>query len=299
MTKRRGRIVAVALLACAYAAPGARAQEEQRPSAGFRVYVIDRAAPGRSLEDVAVSLTVRYRTGRGETLLLSRVTEDPGARGAGDAPAAGAIRGLVGSAEYVELYWTGRTGGEPRPKSEAPRGERPSGRALPPARDVLAKAHRGAFFTADFPGSRVIEAAAAWVTVRRGSESWTSEEFQGPSAPAEPEGATLAAVDRTLRTIEERSGVGATFMMLRPQVVLLIAELAKLAPAEFMDDSGAFGEERRRCLAYARAIENSCAYGDWGQVATLSLQCEPRVRAMESLRNEPARPEVPTLDHQP
>lgn len=135
--------------------------------------------------------------------------------------------------------------------------------------------------------------------MRRGDVSWTSEEFQGPSARAESDEELLAAVDGTLRTLQDRVNEGATFMMLHPQAVALIAELAKLAPAGFRDDRGEFESERQWCLGVARAIDNSVAYGDWGQVATFAQQCRPRVRSMEALRREPERPEVPTLDHQP
>src|SRR5689334_341154 len=99
-----GRILPAALILVAYSLPGARAQDA-RPSEGsgmVRVYVVDRrAGPMAGLQDAAASLTLRYRSGRGETILLVRA---PGERPPGDG-AEGAIRGLIGSGEFVELFW--------------------------------------------------------------------------------------------------------------------------------------------------------------------------------------------------
>lgn len=259
--------------------PGARAQDAK---ADLRVYLLDRRV-ATSPTDTAASLTVKYRNGRGETLLLARVTGD---HPSGES-SVGMIRGLVGSPAFVEVFWNGDQGSA----GPASAGDR--------ARDTLRQAHQGPYFTALLPESRIGEIVSAWITVRRGASSWTSEEFQRPSAPAEPDGAVLGAVDRTLRTIQERVTQGTTFMMLNPQAVLVTSELAKLAPTGFMDDSGVFENDRQGCLGLSRAMENSVAFGEWGRVAMLSLQCQPRVRSMESFRLEPAHPEVPTLDHQP
>jgi hypothetical protein len=290
-----GRIVPAVLLLVAYSRPGARAQDARPSDASgtVRVYVVDRrAGPMAGLQDTAASLTLRYRTGRGETVLLARA---PGERPPGEGTE-GMIRGLIGSGEFVELFWS--DGRVPSP-SAAPEERHEGGHPLPAARDVLRRAHRGPCFAASIPASHLADVTSAWVTVRRGSVSWSSEEFQGPSAPVESDEALLSAVDRTLHSLEDRVNEGASFMMLHPQAVILVAELAKLAPAGFHDDRGDFERERQWCLGVARAIDNSVAYGDWGQVATLSQQCRPRVRAMESLRHEPERPTVPTLDHQP
>src|SRR5581483_2860741 len=251
-----------------------------------------RAGPMAGLEDAAASLTLRYRGGRGETVLLARA---PGEGSRGEA-AEGAIRGLIGSGDFVEIFW-----GDARARSGSavPEERRGEGRLLPPARDVLRRAHQGPCFVASIPDSRLGDVTSAWVTVRRGAVSWSSEEFQGPSAPHESDEALLSAVDRTLHSIQDRINEGASFMMLHPQAVILVAELAKLAPAGFRDDRGIFERERQWVLGMARAIDDSVAYGAWGQAAVLSQQCRPRVQSMESLLREPERPAVPTLDHQP
>ena len=276
-----GRIWILPAVAALLAAvlPGARAQDAR---ADLRVYLLDRRVAA-SPADTAASLTGRYRNGRGETLLLARVAGDHSSGGS----SVGMIRGLVGSPAFVEVFWNGDRGSAAAPAA----GDR--------ARDTLRQAHQGPYFTALLPESRIGEIVSAWITVRRGDSSWTSEEFQQPSAATEPDAAVLAAVDRTLRTIQDRVTQGTTFMMLNPQAVLLTSELAKLAPTGFMDDSGVFENDRQGCLGLSRAMENSVAFGEWGRVATLSLQCQPRVRSMESFRPEPAHPEVPTLDHQP
>jgi hypothetical protein len=281
----RFRILPAALVLIATGIPGARAQDARtsETSGALRIYLLDRGTPATSLDDVAMSLTVRYRSGHGETVLLARTTAE---RPSGELPV-GSIRGLVGSGGFVEMFWPGGSGAT---GATAP-GEK--------ARDALKRAHRGPCFITSVPDSRFGEVASVWITVRRGDSTWTSEEFQRPTGPAESEGAVLTTVDRTVHGLQDRANEGTTFMRIHPQCVILIAELAKLAPSGFMDDTGAFEFERQTCLGYARGIENSCAYGDWGQVAMLSLQCQPRVRTMEALHKEPEHPEVPTLDHQP
>jgi len=77
----------------------------------------------------------------------------------------------------------------------------------------------------------------------------------------------------------------------------LIRALAKLAPAGFRDSTGAFEMERQWCLAVARAIDNACAYGEWGQIQNLSQSCGPRVNRMQSMEAAPRAPEIPTIDH--
>jgi hypothetical protein len=289
-----GRILPAVLLLVADTRPGARAQEA-RSSEGsgiVRVFVVDRrSGPMANLQDAAASLTLRYRTGRGETVLLRRTSgERPPAEGA-----EGEIRGLIGSGDFVELFWSdGRTSSG----STAPEDRREPA-PLPPARDVLRRAHHGPCFAASLPAARLSEVTSAWVTVRRGGVAWSSEEFQGPTAPVESDEALLSGVDRTLHTLQDRANDGATFMMLRPQAVILVTDLAKLAPAGFRDDRGEFEHQRQACLGAARAIDDSVAFGDWGLVSSLAQQCRPRVQAMESLRREPERHDVPTLDHQP
>lgn len=128
MSTRRlvfSRILPAAFILAAYALPGARAQEARpsEESGTIRVYVVDRRIGSMAgLQDAAASLTLRYRTGRGETVLLGRAVAE---RALGEG-AEGAIRGLIGSGEFVELFWgDGRVSsgpGPPRPRA------RPGGR---------------------------------------------------------------------------------------------------------------------------------------------------------------------------
>ena len=152
-----------------------------------------------------------------------------------------------------------------------------------PAEEVLRRAHRAPSFAAAIPSSRISDIVSATVTVRLGSSTWTSEEFQGPAAPVASEESAVADLERALRTVQERAGNGASFMMLKPAVDHLIRALAKLAPAGFRDSSGAFEQDRQWCLAMARGIDEACDYGNWGQMQTLSLGCGPRVKRMQSL----------------
>ena len=253
---------------------GAQAARIPDGSQLLRVYLIlDRQHPERVPDDTAVSMTLQSRSGRGETLLLARAAKEPADVGAG------AVRGLVGSPYFVELAWPG--GG---PKTT-------------PTGEALSRVHQGPSFIAIVPSSRISEATSATVTVRWGESTWSSEEFQGPALPAETEETAIADLERALRTIQDRSASGASFMMMKPAVDDLIRALARLAPAGFRDSTGAFEHERQWCLAVARAIGNACAYGEWGQIQNLSLSCGPRVKRMESMEAVPRAPEIPTIDH--
>jgi hypothetical protein len=77
----------------------------------------------------------------------------------------------------------------------------------------------------------------------------------------------------------------------------LMRALARLAPAGFRDSSGAFEQDRQWCLGVARAIDNACAYGEWGRIQNLSLSCGPRVKRMQSMEALPLAPEIPSVDH--
>jgi hypothetical protein len=269
------RTLSTALLAGLFlGSAGAQAARTPDGSQLLRVYLIlDRQRPERIPDDTAVSMTLQSRSGRGETLLLARVAKESADGGSG------AIRGLVGSPYFVEVVWPG------------------AGSKTTPTGEALRRVHQGPSFVAVVPSSRISEATSATVTVRRGESTWSSEEFQGPALPAETEETALADVERALRTTQERAAASATFMMMKPAVDDLIRALARLAPAGFRDSTGAFEQERQWCLAVARAIDDACAYGKWGQIQNLSLSCGPRLKRMESMEAAPRAPEIPTIDH--
>jgi hypothetical protein len=299
--------LAAALLATALAPIGARAQDERvaEPSHLVRVYLVDRRDRLPMNGDVAASLTLRYRSGRGETILLPRIA--PEARGSGESDAKiGALRGFVGSRGMAELFWRSdtssgsgaaapRTRPEASPPSEAAKSAAPS----PDPRDVLRRAHQGPFFAASIPASKLSRVASAWVTLRRGDQTWTTEEFQGPSVPKPTDEESLAGVENRLNILRQRADAGTTFMMVRPQAQLLLRDLAALAPYGFLDGTGAFEDRRQSCLAIARAIDDACSAGDWGRLSRLTLECRPVVQGMKELHPAPPRPNVPTLDHEP
>jgi hypothetical protein len=269
------RAMSTALLASLFlGSAGAQAARTPDGSQLLRVYLLlDRQHPERIPEDTAVSMTLQSRSGRGETFLLARVAKAPADGGVG------AIRGLVGSPYFVEVVWPG--GG---PKSA-------------PSEDALRRAHQGPCFVANVPSSRIPEATSATVTVRRGESTWSSEEVQGPARSGDAEETAIPDLERALRTIQDRAASGASFMMVKPAVEDLHRALARLAPAGFRDPTGAFEQERQWCLAMARAIDDACAYGKWGQIQNLSLSCGPRVKRMESMEAAPRAPEIPTIDH--
>lgn len=269
------RALSTALLAGLFVgSAGAQAARSPDGSQLLRIYLIlDRQHPERVPEDTAVSMTLQSRSGRGETFLLARVAKETAAGGSG------AIRGLVGSPYFVELVWPG---GSPK---------------ATPTGEALRRVHQGPSFVARVPGSRISEATSATVTVRRGESTWSSEEFQGPALPAKTEETAIPDLERALRTIQERTASGASFMMMKPAVEELLRALARLAPAGFRDSTGAFEQERQWCLAVARAIDDACAYGKWGQIHNLSLTCGPRVKRMQAMETVPRAPEIPTVDH--
>lgn len=304
----RGLLTA-ALLAGALPPARARSQEAAPPAQNplVRVYLLGRADLPPITGDVAASLTLQYRSGRGETLFLPRLA--PEARVSdGPGPGIGMIRGLVGSRSVVELFWksevpTGAGDSGPRAAQESPAAAgapaTPGPGQAPDPRELLRRAHQGPSFAARIPASKLAHVASAWVTVRRGDETWTSEEFQGPSVRKPSEEESLAGVERHLGLLFERAVAGTTFMMVRPQTQLLLRDLAWLAPYGFLDGSGAFEDKRQSCLAMARSMEDACAMADWGRLETLTLQSRPQVQGMEALHRETPRPDVPTLDHEP
>ncbi|HLY10289.1 MAG TPA: hypothetical protein VKW04_13360 [Planctomycetota bacterium] len=294
-----------ALVLTALFAGSGRAQEGSMDSQRtVSVYLIDRGNSALKLDDAAACLTIRRRSGTGATVLLARVSPESWTGGA-NGEDIGILRGLVGSPAVVELFWHGSSGRGPReedvpkPRADAPAPPRPGGpepKQTQDPRDLIRRAHRGSRFVASLPASQLAEVTSAWVSIRLGSRSWTSEEFGGPSVPEQTEAAVLAEMERLLKTIRDRVNDGASFMNLRPPSVRLVGALAKLSPEGFWEPTGTFEGERQGCLALARSMEDACSRGDWGRMSTLSLQCEPRVRNLASLRKEPERLEVPTLD---
>lgn len=273
-----GRVaaLAIAVLTGSAAAQDAPASSELRT---VRVTLVDRQNPERRIEDASASLSLTYRSGRSETRLLTRV---PGNE---DAPM-GDLRGLVGTGSYVELSWDGARG---VPEAAPAQGS--------PAREILRRAHRGPAFIAAFPASRIGEIRSAVVSIRLGSRSWSSEEFPGPSSTVESKEAVLAGVERSFRGLQERVEQGAGYLSVRPALQRLTAQLGRLAPEGFLDETGTFELERQRGLALARALEDASSSADGGRVAALSLQGLPIVQRMKAFKPA-AAPGVPTVDPQ-
>lgn len=243
-----------------------RADEETRD---VRVYLIDRTVPDRDFKDAVAVLTIERPTGRGRTFLLPRAAKRPGAA----AESAGILRGLPGTPYFVEL-----SVGEAAPPAKEERTD-----ADPKsAREILRRVHENGCFSQKIPASLVSEPFTATITIRLGNLTFTSEEFQGPRSKTDNLEEAGTRVDRTLALLKERAGQDAGFMDLRPAVVELIRDLARLSPAGFEDSTGAFEADRQWCLAQARAIEKACYDGTPSRIIDLAQACGPRLRSMQS-----------------
>lgn len=271
--------------------PALRAQDRRAgETRDIRVYVIDRAAPDRDIKDAVASLTLDRPSGPGRTFLLHRVA---GPHGSAE-PAPGLLRGLPGTPYFVELN-LGGAATEPAP--EPPEG----GNKEPTAREILRRVHQGEFFTQKIPAELVSEPFTATITIRLGSLTFTSEEFQGPRSAQDGLEEAAARVGLSLTLLTERSEQLAGFMDLRPVVVELLRDLGRLAPAGFEDGSGVFERNRQWCLAQARAIEQACYEGNTARVAELSRRYGPTLDEMRTAlsrarqKEPPPEPEVPTV----
>lgn len=261
-----------------------RDAKEQEKFRLVRVYVIDRQKPDRTFEDAAASLTLRYRSGKSETVLLPRVARETATTTGKDAevPAvAGKIRGLTGVSYYVELVWDGRS---VAPARRDPDHREPDHQQPPSPQEILRRVHEGPSFAASLPEARLSEVASAVVTLRLGSMSWSSEEYR---KPGEAEETGVDGVERAVQRVRDRAVAGATFMDVRPAALDLIGEVSALASAGFRDPTGAFEQDRQTCMALARAIEKACADADWGRIQNLCLQYPPRLKNMLSMEKTP------------
>lgn len=265
-----------------------------------RVYLIDRRTPERVYKDAAAVLTLERPFGRSQTFLLPLVSKPAPA----PAGAAGMIRGLPGTPYFVELNLDPHAapGAPEKRETERVEGKTPPGPL--PGREVLRRVHQGATFAQKIPRSALSDPFTATVTIRLGSTTFTSEEFQKSQGSGDDPEAVAARIERSLETLQARAREQAGFMDLRPIVVDLIRELSRLAPAGFEDGSGRIELDRQWCLAHARAIERASYDGDTSQVLDLSLKCGPRLREMQSIlagtKKEPdpelpKQPEVPTV----
>jgi len=272
----------------------ASADQDKPETREVRIYVLDRAVADRNFKDAAAMLTLEQPSGRSKTFLLPRVAK--GTPTPDEDRATGMIRGLTGTPYFVELQ-TGEAAAparaeEPTEKEKGKDGAAPSGQ------DVLRRVHRqGVYFVHKIPADLLAGSFAATVTVRMGSLTFTSEEFQGPKAAvALDEVATR--VDQSLASLKTKAEEQAGFMDLKPTVTKLRRELAQLAPAGFEDATGAFEVDRQWCLALARTIDDACDRGQEARVLELSRQCGPRLKNMQSMlartkkEPEPA-PEIP------
>lgn len=244
-----------------------RADEETRE---VRVYLIDRTVPDRDFKDAVAVLTIERPTGRGRTFLLPRVAK----RDAGAGETTGLLRGLPGTPYFVELNLGAAA---PPPKEERTDVVDPKS-----AREVLRRVHEKGCFSQKIPASLVSEPFTATITIRLGTLTFTSEEFQGPRSKSDDLEEAGTRVDRTLALLKERAGQAAGFMDLRPAVVELIRDLARLSPAGFEDSTGAFELDRQWCLAQARAIEKACYDGDPSRIIDRAQACGPRLKSMQS-----------------
>lgn len=280
----------VALLAgTAFASPG----QDKTETREVRIYVLDRTKPDRDFKDAAAVLTLELPSGRSRTFLLPRVAK--GTPTPGEDRANGMIRGLTGTPYFVELQT-----GEPAPaaRQDEPAEKRKEEGAMPSGQDVVRRVHnQGAYFVHRIPADLLTGTYTATITIRMGSITFSSEEFQGQkTAVALDEIATR--VDQSLASLKTKAEEQAGFMDLKPAVTKLKRELYQLAPAGFEDGTGAFELDRQWCLALARAIDDACDRGEGGRVLELSQQCGPRLKNMQSMlvrtKKEPEpSPEVP------
>lgn len=285
----------LSLAALTLVAGVALADQDKTETREVRIYLLDRAAPDRDYKDAAAVLTIeRPATGKGRTFLFPRVAK--GTPTPGEERATGMIRCLPGTPYFVELQ-TGEAA--PAAKPEAPAEKGKEGAPLSGA-EVLKRVHaRGAYFVQKIPTDLLTGTYTATVTMRVGSMTTTSEEFQGPR----PENVTLddvaAKVDQSLAGLKTKAEEQTGFMDLKPAVTQLRRELAQLAPAGFEDGTGAFELDRQWCLSLARNIDEACDRGNTARIVELSQQCGPRLKNMQAMlagtrkEPEPAPVEVP------
>jgi hypothetical protein len=259
------------------------ADQDKSETREVRIYLLDRTAPDRDYKDAAAVLTIeRPTTGKGRTFLFPRVAK--GIPTPGEDRATGMIRCLPGTPYFVELQ-TGE--GAPAAKPEAaPEKEKVKGKEGAPlsGTEVLKRVHaRGAYFVQKVPADLLTGTYTATITLRVGSQTYTSEEFQGPR----PENVTLddvaAKVDQSLAGLKTKAEEQTGFMDLKPAVTQLRRELAQLAPAGFEDGTGAFELDRQWCLTLARNIDEACDRGNTARVLELSQQCGPRLKNMQTM----------------
>jgi hypothetical protein len=258
----------LAALLLGLAAVGPDPAEETRD---VRVYLIDRTTPERDFKDAVAVLTIERPSGRGRTFLLPRAD-------AACDETTGLIRGLPGTPYFVEMN---SGDGTPPAKEETKAGE------------ILRRVHQSGCFAGKIPASLVSEPFTATITIRLGNLTFTSEEFQGPRTKSDDLPDAAARVDRSLALLKERAGQLAGFMDLRPAVVELLRDLARLSPAGFEDVTGAFERDRQWCLAQARAIEKACYDGDTTRIVELTQLCGPRLQEMKTTLARTKRPETP------
>ena len=270
------------------------AGQDQAETRDVRVYLIDRAKPDREFKDAVAVLTVQQESGRGKTFLLPRVAK--GTPTPGEDRGTGLIRGVVGTAYFVELQ-TGDAAPVERREPEA----EPAKPAGPTGQEILRNVHRrGVYFSRKIPAELLQSSFTATVTIRLGNLTYTSEEFQGPRTAEVALDEVAARVDQSLATLKSKAEEAAGFMELKPAAGKLIRELSQLAPAGFEDASGEFESDRQWCLALARRIDDACDRADDGRIVDLSQQCRPRLQQMQSTlagtrkKAEPT-PEIPTV----
>jgi hypothetical protein len=254
-----------------------------------RIFLLDRTTPDRVLKDAAAVLTLERSSGRGDTFLFPRAPKDAAPA---DAAAPGMIRGLVSTPYYVELNLGEAAPAPRREEATAPPAKAEGAPAPLPAEEVLRRSRKGTWFVRKLPASAFAEPFTATVTLRLGTLSFTSEQFQGPRSGHDTPRDVAARVDRALETLRDRAKDSAAFMDLKPTVDELTRELSKLAPAGFEDASGEVERGRQWCLALTRAMENACYQGDAERIRELSAQFGPRMKDLHA-RLEPAKEKAP------
>jgi len=264
-----------------------------------RIFVLDRTTPDRSFKDAAAVLTLSRKSGRGQTILIPRALKEAAAPPEGAAP--GMIRSLISSPYFVEMDLGDAATAprrDPQAKPEAPpEADRKADGAPAPlsSEEVLRRARKGTWFTRRLPASAFSEPFTATVTIRVGTMTFTSEEFQGPRSAHDTAENAAARVDQSLATLRDRAKEFAGFMDLKPTADELIRDLSKLAPAGFEDSSGEFEQHRQWCLALARAIDDATYTGNTGRIQDLSEQCGPRMKEIHGLLAQKRKGEpVPT-----
>lgn len=264
-----------------------------------RIYIIQRTNPERPWNDAVAALTVERRFGRGATFFLPRINQikSPPAEEVGK----GVLRTLQGTPYFIELD-LGETSQKHMRGTEAPSETWVDRPGVPKgAQEILQRAHRGVYFARAIPAALLSKPFSATVTIRLGSLTMTSEEFQVPpgAQPSYDEAARRAG--QSLDALTKSSHEGRSFMDLRPSVVELIRNLGCLAPAGFEDNSGTVERDRQWCLAVARGIETACYDGNTGRVQNLCAECAPRLKAMQEFiqnmkpRGEPEPMEPPAV----